>query len=73
MNGCRFKAAQKEVEVLKTLMGEDKHNKSHCVRLLSSFMHKNHLCMVFEHFEYALPLADQPIIAFLLGIKYFVV
>lgn len=29
-------------------MGQDPDNKRHCVRFLSSFKYRNHLCLVFE-------------------------
>lgn len=48
-NEVMFKAGQKELSILKTLNEEDKNQKYHCIRLFCSFMHKNHLCMVFEH------------------------
>jgi len=33
---------------LKKLAGQDPENKRHCVRFLSSFKYRNHLCLVFE-------------------------
>jgi len=47
-NETMYKAGQKEVENLKLLASKDPEGKRHCVRLLSSFEHRNHLCMVFE-------------------------
>lgn len=34
--------------ILKKLAGADPENRRHCVRLLSSFVYRNHLCLVFE-------------------------
>ena len=45
---CRHKAGQTEVQILKKLAGADPDDKRHCVRLLSSFKYRNHLCLVFE-------------------------
>jgi len=47
-NETMYKAGQKEVQNLKLLASKDPEGKKHCVRLLSSFEHRNHLCMVFE-------------------------
>eukprot|EP00468_Gymnochlora_sp_CCMP2014_P005071 CAMPEP_0167753648 /NCGR_PEP_ID=MMETSP0110_2-20121227/7832_1 /TAXON_ID=629695 /ORGANISM="Gymnochlora sp., Strain CCMP2014" /LENGTH=686 /DNA_ID=CAMNT_0007639441 /DNA_START=110 /DNA_END=2167 /DNA_ORIENTATION=+ len=47
-NETMYKAGQKEVEFLKLLGSKDPEGKKHCVRLLSSFEHRKHLCMVFE-------------------------
>jgi serine/threonine-protein kinase PRP4 len=43
------KASQKEIEFLRRANEADPHDKWHIVRLLSSFDHKGHLCIVFEH------------------------
>ena len=48
----RFKAAQAELEILKQLSVADPQGRAHCIQLFGSFMHKAHLCLVFEHFEY---------------------
>ena len=45
---CRRKAGDTEVSILKKLAGQDPDNKRHCVRFLSSFKYRNHLCLVFE-------------------------
>ena len=37
-----------ELVILKKLVGADPDDKCHCVRFLSSFKYKNHLCLVFE-------------------------
>ncbi|XVE85947.1 hypothetical protein DITRI_Ditri17bG0132900 [Diplodiscus trichospermus] len=47
-NETMHKAGQLEVQILKKLVGADPDNKRHCVRFLSSFKYRNHLCLVFE-------------------------
>ncbi|EFJ31639.1 hypothetical protein SELMODRAFT_86693 [Selaginella moellendorffii] len=47
-NETMFKAGQMELIILNKLAGADLENKRHCVRLLSSFEYRNHLCLVFE-------------------------
>ncbi|XP_021911478.1 serine/threonine-protein kinase prp4-like, partial [Carica papaya] len=47
-NETMHKAGQSEVQILKKLAGADPENKRHCVRFLSSFKYRNHLCLVFE-------------------------
>eukprot|EP00850_Spirogloea_muscicola_P004038 SM000017S02778 [mRNA] locus=s17:193456:197059:+ [translate_table: standard] len=47
-NETMFKAGQTELVILKKLAGADPENRRHCVRLLSSFKFRSHLCMVFE-------------------------
>lgn len=42
------KAAQLEVAIVRKLAGADPENRRHCVRLLSHFEHREHVCMVFE-------------------------
>lgn len=37
-----------ELAILKKLVGQDPDNKRYCVRFLSSFKYRNHLCLVFE-------------------------
>lgn len=44
----RYKAGVEELGILKKLVGADPEDKRHCVRLLSSFKYRNHLCLVFE-------------------------
>lgn len=46
--GCRFKAGQQELVILRKLSGADPENRRHCVRLLTSFEFRDHLCLVFE-------------------------
>ncbi|KAJ6350918.1 hypothetical protein OIU78_006938 [Salix suchowensis] len=47
-NETMRKAGDTEVSILKKLAGQDPENKRHCVRFLSSFKYRNHLCLVFE-------------------------
>ncbi|KFK43597.1 hypothetical protein AALP_AA1G147000 [Arabis alpina] len=47
-NETMHKAGQTEVQILKKLAGSDPENKRHCVRFLSNFKYRNHLCLVFE-------------------------
>ncbi|XWS23259.1 hypothetical protein CRYUN_Cryun29cG0105900 [Craigia yunnanensis] len=47
-NETMHKAGQLEVQILKKLVGADPDNKRHCIRFLSSFKYRNHLCLVFE-------------------------
>lgn len=44
----RYKAGLDELVILKKLVGADPDDKRHCVRFLSSFKYRNHLCLVFE-------------------------
>ncbi|MFS7987482.1 putative non-specific serine/threonine protein kinase [Helianthus anomalus] len=46
--GNRYKAGLEELAILKELVGADLEDKRHCVRFLSSFKYRNHLCLVFE-------------------------
>ncbi|KAF7124142.1 hypothetical protein RHSIM_Rhsim12G0082600 [Rhododendron simsii] len=47
-NETMHKAGKEELIILKKLVGADPDNKRHCVRFLSSFKYRNHLCLVFE-------------------------
>lgn len=47
-NELMFKSGQQEHVILKKLAGADPENRRHCVRFLSSFEYRNHLCLVFE-------------------------
>lgn len=38
----------KELEFLKRLNDADAEDRFHCLRLYRNFLHKNHLCLVFE-------------------------
>merc|ERR1719450_473327 len=42
------KAAEKEVEVLERLNKADKANRKNVIRLLRTFVYRDHLCLVFE-------------------------
>eukprot|EP01069_Polyplicarium_translucidae_P005432 Polyplicarium_translucidae@DN2785_c0_g1_i2.p1 len=44
----RRAAEREEMQILKKLNASDKEDRRHVVRLRDSFMHRNHLCMVFE-------------------------
>ena len=48
-NALMRKASQKEIEYLRRVNEEDPQDKRHIIRLLGSFDHKGHLCIVFEH------------------------
>jgi serine/threonine-protein kinase PRP4 len=37
-----------ELVILKKLVGADPEDRRHCVRFISSFKYRNHLCLVFE-------------------------
>ncbi|KAK5102572.1 U4/U6 small nuclear ribonucleoprotein prp4 [Exophiala xenobiotica] len=50
-NESMRKAGLKEVDVLKDLAANDPDDRKHVVRLLRSFDHKGHLCMVFENMD----------------------
>ena len=47
-NETMYKAGQTEKVILRKLAEADPQNKRHCVRMLSSFEYRNHLCLVFE-------------------------
>ncbi|KAH4004388.1 non-specific serine/threonine protein kinase [Parastagonospora nodorum] len=48
-NELMRKASQKEMDFLRKVNEEDPQDKKHIIRLLGSFDHKGHLCIVFEH------------------------
>eukprot|EP00730_Choanoeca_flexa_P004980 TRINITY_DN11856_c0_g1_i1.p1 TRINITY_DN11856_c0_g1~~TRINITY_DN11856_c0_g1_i1.p1 ORF type:complete len:776 (+),score=231.15 TRINITY_DN11856_c0_g1_i1:4638-6965(+) len=48
-NEVMLKAGLKELEVLEKLKKLDKDGRHHCVHILRSFRHRQHLCLVFEH------------------------
>ncbi|KAK5084692.1 U4/U6 small nuclear ribonucleoprotein prp4 [Lithohypha guttulata] len=50
-NESMKKAGHKEVDILKDLAANDPDDRKHVVRLLRSFEHKGHLCMVFENMD----------------------
>ncbi|KAJ8570134.1 hypothetical protein K7X08_006711 [Anisodus acutangulus] len=47
-NETMYKAGMEELIILKKLVGADPEDKRHCVRFISSFKYRNHLCLVFE-------------------------
>ncbi|KAG2622494.1 hypothetical protein PVAP13_3NG263100 [Panicum virgatum] len=47
-NDTMYKAGRQEVSILEKLASADREDKRHCVRFISSFMYRNHLCLVFE-------------------------
>lgn len=51
----RFKAGQKEVQILNKLKQADPDDKKHIVRLERTFEHRGHLCLVFESLRSAAP------------------
>jgi serine/threonine-protein kinase PRP4 len=48
-NESMRKAGAKELDILQNLAANDPDDRKHVVRLLRSFDHKGHLCMVFEN------------------------
>ena len=48
-NDLMRRASQKEVDFLRKVNEADPQDKRHIIRLLGSFDHKGHLCIVFEH------------------------
>ena len=48
-NESMKKAGIKEIDILKDLGANDPDDRKHVIRLLRSFDHKGHLCMVFEN------------------------
>ncbi|KAG9510811.1 Serine/threonine-protein kinase PRP4-like protein, partial [Fragariocoptes setiger] len=47
-NEVMRKTGVREMQLLKKLNEADPDDKFHCLRLFRSFMHRNHLCLVFE-------------------------
>ncbi|XP_059288452.1 uncharacterized protein LOC132041773 isoform X2 [Lycium ferocissimum] len=47
-NETMYKAGMEELVILKKLVGADPEDKCHCVRLISRFEYRYHLCLVFE-------------------------
>ncbi|EPY51341.1 CMGC/DYRK/PRP4 protein kinase Prp4 [Schizosaccharomyces cryophilus OY26] len=47
-NEVMYKAGMKEVSILERLQAADPEGRRHIIRYDRYFMHKNHLCMVFE-------------------------
>ncbi|KAI8909598.1 kinase-like domain-containing protein [Gorgonomyces haynaldii] len=50
-NDTMYKAGLKEIQILKKLRENDPDDKMHVIRLKRHFMHKHHLCMVFESLD----------------------
>ncbi|RMZ81891.1 hypothetical protein DV738_g2056, partial [Chaetothyriales sp. CBS 135597] len=48
-NESMRKAGLKEIDILRDLAANDPEDRKHVIRLLRSFEHKGHLCMVFEN------------------------
>ncbi|GJP67597.1 hypothetical protein CLOP_g24402, partial [Closterium sp. NIES-67] len=48
-NETMFKAGQQELVILRKLAGADPDDRRHCIRLISSFQYRGHLCLVFEN------------------------
>lgn len=48
-NEMMIKAAMKELEICRKINSYDKEGKHHCVQFKRHFMHKDHLCLVFEN------------------------
>nr|POF13223.1 serine/threonine-protein kinase prp4 [Quercus suber] len=47
-NDTMYKAGQREMEIVQRLNADDVNDKKHIIRLHRSFIHKAHLCLVFE-------------------------
>ncbi|XP_021854061.1 uncharacterized protein [Spinacia oleracea] len=47
-NETMFKAGTEELGILRRLVDADKDDRRHCVRYLTNFHYRNHLCIVFE-------------------------
>ncbi|XP_043697400.1 serine/threonine-protein kinase prpf4B-like isoform X2 [Telopea speciosissima] len=47
-NDTMYKAGLEELIVSKKLAGADPESRRHCVRFISSFKYRHHLCLVFE-------------------------
>ena len=46
--------AQSEIDILNLMNMRDRDDDHHIVRLLDTFIHKNHQCLVFEKLSYNL-------------------
>jgi len=45
----RYVAGKKEAQILQKLGAADPDDKKHIVRMLRTFEHRGHLCLVFEN------------------------
>ncbi|CAN6292224.1 unnamed protein product [Urochloa humidicola] len=43
-----YKAGKQEISILEMLASADPKDRRHCVRFISSFMYRKHLCLIFE-------------------------
>ena len=50
-NETMYKAGLKEIEILRKLKNADPDDKKHLIRFEADFVHKGHLCMVFENLK----------------------
>ena len=50
-NDVMYRAGQKEIALLRQIAENDPEDKKHIVRMLDHFMHKGHLCIVFERYD----------------------
>uniref|UniRef100_A0AC35UFN7 Protein kinase domain-containing protein n=1 Tax=Rhabditophanes sp. KR3021 TaxID=114890 RepID=A0AC35UFN7_9BILA len=48
-NELMYKTGKKELEIIRKLNDTDPNDKFHCLRLITSFTHHNHLCLVMEN------------------------
>jgi len=48
-NDLMYRAAVKEMETIRKINSLDKNNQYYCVRFKGHFMHKRHLCLIFEN------------------------
>jgi len=56
-NEMMRRAGEKEIMYLQELTKNDLENKKHCIQLLGTFDHEDHLCMVFEALHQNLRMA----------------
>lgn len=54
----RYKAGQKEIQILNKIKQADPDDKKHIVRLERTFEHRGHLCLVFESLRYVGYISD---------------
>ncbi|WVZ55347.1 hypothetical protein U9M48_006019 [Paspalum notatum var. saurae] len=47
-NDTMYRAGKQEASILEKLTGADREGRRHCVRFISSFRYRNHLCLVLE-------------------------